>query len=247
MKPKNVTFISIIIISLISGVPLGTLPFYSNLTTQDNSSLTNNLFEMWRDTISDLNNMDPEDSIHDQINEFLEWLNGFYSTEEINQLLISDTDTPYLRFLGPDNLPIEGYDLKRHDDEKFEIEFRLDDNVANEWVERVYAYIDWGIDDTILGESDKFEDGSDYKQFQHGEEPSFEELNPDVSFMGIEFDNILEDFEQWTTSEKDYTAIKEYAGRIDQEIYFHVKVLYKKEASYIQRHLSVGASAKVEL
>jgi len=241
MKPKSVKFISIVIISLISGVPLGILPFYSNLTTQDNSSLTNNLFEIWRDAIFDRNNMDPEDfsnlpsesitSIYDQINEYLKWLNGFYSTEEINQLLISETDTPYLRFLGPDNLPIEGYDLKRHDDEKFELEFRLDDSIANEWVVRVYAYIDYGITDTILGESDKFEDGSDYKQFQPGEEPSFEELNPDVGFMGIEFDNILEDFEEWTTSEKDYTVLKEYPGRIEQEIYFHVKVLYKKEGS----------------
>lgn len=237
MKTKSFMFISIIIISLISGIPTGILQFYSNPSIQNTPSLTPDIFDMWKDVILDLDNMEPEDflnlppksicSIYEQITNNLNWLVGFYSKEEKNGLLDSDMDTPSVRYLGPDNLPIEGYDLKSYDDEKFEINFRIDDNIANEWIVRVYAYIDYGISDTILSESDKFEDGSDYKQFQLGEEPSFEELNPDESFMGIEFDKILEDFEEWTTSEKDYTAKKEYPGRIDQEIYFHVKVLYK--------------------
>ena len=94
MKPKSYTFISIIIISLISGIPLGILPLYSNSTNQDNISLTNNIFEVWRNTPLDRNNMEPENfinltpelisSISHQINKYVNWLNGFYSTEEMN-------------------------------------------------------------------------------------------------------------------------------------------------------------------
>ena len=239
MKCKNFTSITIIGLILIAGLFSGTLQIYSNNTTQNKLYSTYNTFEEWRKAILDHNNMEPEDfinlpqnsisSLYDQINIYQHWSNGFYSTEKKNQLLLNTMDTPYIKYLGPDNLPIEGYDLKRNDDEKFELIFRMDDNIVNEWILRVYAYLDYGIYDTILSDSEKFEDGSIYKHFQPGEEPSFEELNPDESFMGIEFDKALEDFEQWTTSEKDYTANKNLPGCIDQEIYFHVKVLYKKE------------------
>ena len=207
MKHKNTMIMSLIIIYLTVGIPLGISQIYSNITTQNNISFTYNTFEEWRNAILNHNNMDPKDFIN---------------------LPQNSISSPYIRYLGPGNLPIEGYDLKRNDDEKFELNFRLDDNIANEWVVRVYAYLDYGTYDTILSESNKFEDGSNSKHFQPGEEPLFEELNPDVNFMGIEFDKILEDFEQWTTSEKDYIAKKDFPGRIDQEIYFHVKVLYKE-------------------
>ncbi len=136
-------------------------------------------------------------------------------------------NTPLIRYLGPDNHPIEGFDLKSHTDELFEIDFRLDDNTPNEWVIRVYAYLDYNIQDTSLGDSEKFEDGSDFKQYQAGIPPVVNELNPDESFMGVRYSKILEDHVQWTSSEKDYTARKENVDLISDKLYFHVKVLYK--------------------
>ncbi len=136
-------------------------------------------------------------------------------------------NTPLIRYIGPDNLPIEGLDLKSHNDELFEIDFRLDDNTPEEWVIRVYAYLDYNIQDTSLGDSEKFEDGSDFKQYQTGTPPVLNELNPDESFMGVRYSKILEDHVQWTTSEKDYTAKKENVDLISDELFFHVKVLYK--------------------
>ena len=239
MKHRNFTIISIIFIYLGTGISYGSPQICSNITTQNNLSLPQNTFEEWRNAILDHNNMDPEDftnigqnsisSLYAQAIIYQDWSNGLYSTEEKNQLLLSKISTPYIKYLGPDNLPIEGYDLKRNDDEEFELNFRVDDNIINEWIVRVYAYLDYDTFDSILSESEKFEDGSNNKTYQSGEEPSFEELNPDVSFIGIEFDNCLEDYEQWTSSEKDYTARKNIPGRIDQEIYFHIKVLYKKD------------------
>jgi len=239
MKYRNLSILSIIITYLVPGIFYGNLQIWSNITTQNNLSLPHNTFEEWRDAILDHNNMETEDlpniaqnsisSLYAQAIIYQDWSNGLYSTEEKNQLLLSKISTPYIKYLGPDNLPIEGYDLKRNDDEIFELNFRVDDNIINEWIVRVYAYLDYDTFDTIISESEKFEDGSNNKNYQPGEEPLFEELNPDVSFMGIEFDNSLEDYEQWTSSEKDYTAKKNILGRIDQEIYFHIKVLYKKD------------------
>ncbi|MFX0180331.1 MAG: hypothetical protein ACFE78_09065 [Candidatus Hodarchaeota archaeon] len=139
------------------------------------------------------------------------------------------TSTPLIRYLGPDNHPIEGLDLKSHADELFEIDFRLDDNTPNEWVIRVYAYLDYNIQDTSLGDSEKFEDGSDYKQYQSGTSPMLSELNPDESYMGVRYSKILEDHEEWTNSEKDFTAMKNNVDMLSDELYFHVKVLYKIE------------------
>ncbi len=164
--------------------------------------------------------------------------NAFDVFEELNNLnkdtgpissLSNQTNTPLIRYLGPDNHPIEGLDLKSHNDELFEIDFRLDDNTPNEWVIRVYAYLDYNIQDTSLGDREKFEDRSDFKQYQAGTPPVSNELNPDESFMGVRYSKILEDHIQWTTSEKDYIAKKQNVDVISDELYFHVKVLYKIE------------------
>ena len=163
-------------------------------------------------------------------------INAFDVFEELNNLnrdtepissFSDQTNTPLIRYLGPDNHPIEGLDLKSHSDELFEIDFRLDDNTPNEWVIRVYAYLDYSIEDTSIEDSEKFEDGSDFKQYQAGIPPVVNELNPDESFMGVGYSKILEDHVQWTNSEKDYTAKKEYVDMISHVLYFHVKVLYK--------------------
>jgi len=155
--------------------------------------------------------------------------NEFYSQEENIRSLQLSQDTPYIRYLGPDNHPIEGIDLKSYNDELFEIDFRLEDKTSNEWVIRVYAYLDFDIADTSLTNSENFQDGTNYKHFLPGVQPTPEELNPDLLFMGSDYIKILEDFEQFTTSEKDYTARKEFPGRIDEDLYFHVKVLYKQD------------------
>jgi len=155
--------------------------------------------------------------------------NEIYSQEEKIRSLQLTQNTPYIRYLGPDNLPIEGIDLLSHNDELFEIDFRLDDNTIHEWVLRVYAYLDFDTVDTFLTNSENFQDGTNYKHFLPGVQPTPEELNPDLLFMGSDYIKILEDFEQFTTSERDYTARKEFPGRIDQSLYFHVKVLYKQE------------------
>ncbi|MHA2430163.1 MAG: hypothetical protein ACXACC_03915 [Promethearchaeota archaeon] len=167
----------------------------------------------------------------------LKGVNAFDVFEELHNLnnkdagsissLSEQTNTPLIRYLGPDNHPIEGFDLKSHSDELFEIDFRLDDNTPDEWVIRVYAYLDYNTQDTSLGDSEKFEDGSDFKQYQAGTPPVLNELNPDESFMGVQYNKILEDHVQWTTSENDYTAKKENLDLISDVIYFHVKVLYK--------------------
>ncbi len=157
---------------------------------------------------------------------FEEFYNLNRDTEPISSLN-EHTNTPLIRYLGPDNHPIEGLDLKSYSDELFEIDFRLDDNTPDEWVIRVYAYLDYNIQDTSLGNAEKFEDGSDFKQYQAGTPPVLSELNPDESFMGVRYSKILEDYVQWTTSEKDYTARKENVDMISDELYFHVKVLYK--------------------
>ncbi|MFX1493320.1 MAG: hypothetical protein ACFFBZ_03480 [Promethearchaeota archaeon] len=147
------------------------------------------------------------------------------STPSLNEQI----NTPLIRYLGPDNHPIEGLDLKSHSDELFEIDFRLDDSTLNEWVFRVYAYLDFNIQDTSLEDSEKFEDGSDFKQYQAGAPPVFSELNPDESFMGVRYSKILEDHIQWTNKEKDYTAREDNVAMISDQLYFHVKVLYKIE------------------
>ncbi|MGB5910187.1 MAG: hypothetical protein WBH31_03220 [Promethearchaeia archaeon] len=167
----------------------------------------------------------------------LKGVNAFDVFEELHNLnnkdagsissLSEQINTPLIRYLGPDNHPIEGFDLKSHTDELFEIDFRLDDNIPDEWVIRVYAYLDYNVEDTSLTNSEKFEDGSDFKQYQSGTPPILYELNPDESFMGVRYSKILEDHVQWTTSEKDYTAKKENVDFISDELYFHVKVLYK--------------------
>jgi len=239
MKPKNSKFISIIIISFFTITSFGFPQFVFHYINQTNLPLRENTFEEWRSMILNHSSIKPANlldfpqetitNFYEQINIYQDWSNGFYSTDEKNHILLSNMHTPEIRYLGPDNHPVEGFDLISHDDEKYEINFRLDDKILNEWVVRVYTYLDYDIHDTIIGNSEKFEDGSSYKHFQPGEQPTFEDLNPDASFMGNEFDNILEDHEQWTTSEKDYVAKKNYPGRIDQEIYFHVKVLYKKD------------------
>ncbi|MFX1406810.1 MAG: hypothetical protein ACFFBW_07640, partial [Promethearchaeota archaeon] len=87
-------------------------------------------------------------------------LNEFYSQEEKIRSLQLTQDTPYIRYLGPDNHPIEGIDLKSYNDELFEIDFRLEDHTFNEWVLRVYAYLDFDIADTSLTNSENFQDGT---------------------------------------------------------------------------------------
>ncbi len=239
MKPKNSKFISILIIFSFSITSFGFPQFFTYIINQTSLSSRDNTFEEWRDVILNHNSIKTEtlidlqqetiSNLYEQIKIYQDWDNGIYSANEKNQLLLSNSHTPRIRYLGPDNHPIEGYDLISHDDEKFELNFRLDDRILNEWVVRVYAYLDYDLYDTFMSNSEKFEDGSTYKHFQPGEQPVFQDLNPDTSFMGIEFDKILEDHDQWTTSEKDYVAKKNYPGRIDQELYFHVKVLYKKD------------------
>jgi len=155
--------------------------------------------------------------------------NEIYSYEEKIRSLRSTQDTPYIRYTGPNNHPIEGIDLKSYNDELFEIDFRLEDNTDDEWVLRVYAYLDFDMEDTILTKSENFQDGSNSKHYGPGSQPSTEELNPDETFMGNTYIKILENFEEFTMSEKDYTAKKQYPGYIDQSLYFHVKVLYRSD------------------
>ncbi|MFX1304615.1 MAG: hypothetical protein ACFE9X_14780 [Promethearchaeota archaeon] len=239
MEPRNFRFQLIVIIYLIISTSFGFLQTFSYIMVNTNHSYRNNTVEEWSNIILSHNNIELENLsdlppqtisiFHEQLNIYQAWSNGFYTTEQKKTLLFNNMHTPEIRYLGPHNHPIENFDLKSHDDGKFEINFRLDDRILNEWVYRVYTYLDYNNDDTNLGNSEKFQDGSNYKHYQPGEIPLSQDLNPDVSFMGIEFDKILEDHEQWTNSEKDYNVRKDYPGRVDPEILFHVKVLYKKD------------------
>lgn len=239
MKPKNSKLISVIFITFFTITSFGVPQLFSHYISRINLPLRENTIDEWNSrvlnhsSIKAANFLDfPQEIIHnffEQINIYQDWSNRFYSPNEKNHLLLNNMHTPEIRYLGPNNHPIEGFDLICHDDEKFELNFRLDEKILNEWVIRVYAYLDYDPHDTLIGDSEKFEDGSTIKHFQPGVQPTFEDLNPNTNFMGNEFDKILEDHEQWTTSEKDYVAEKNFPGLIDQELLFHVKVLYKKD------------------
>ncbi|MBD3193896.1 MAG: hypothetical protein GF317_02495 [Candidatus Lokiarchaeota archaeon] len=153
---------------------------------------------------------------------------------QANQSVGFPLEGPSIRFRGFRNLPLEGSDLKSFSDEKFELEFLLDledekFEIYNQKVSRVYSFLDYDTLDTDSNDNQKFEDGSTSKYYTPEETPSENELNPDLSFMGNDFIQILRDNNVWENGEKEYLAVKNFPERLDPEIFVQIKVLYKIE------------------
>lgn len=219
--------------------PIKNSQFQPSIKNNEKEQFPYSEFEEWRNFLLTHNNLTGDDlktlppgaisSLNQQARIYQGWSNGTYTNDEKNLLLYHLLNTPKIRFRAPENQPLEGIDLKNYTDGTFELEFLLYDMVINEWVLRVYSYLDYDTSDTNLSLSNKFFDGNDFKHYNPGEIPSPGELNPDIDFMGEDLTGILEDFSEWTTSTRYYTAKKMQLGRVDAEIYFHAKVLYKTD------------------
>ena len=236
---KKVSFLSLILffIFILALLPIKDRQYQPSVKDNKNEPFSCDTFEEWREFLLTHNNMSTEDlkhlppgaisSINRQARIYQGWSNGTYTNDEKKILLYHILNTPIIRYRAPENHPLEGIDLKSYTDEFFELDFKIYDMNVNEWILRVYAYLDYDVTDTNLSLSDKFIDGSDFKHYNPGEKPTSDELNPDMDFMGEDLTEILEDFTEWTSAIRDYTAKKMQIGRIDDEIYFHAKILYK--------------------
>ncbi|MFX0056935.1 MAG: hypothetical protein ACFE8J_01400 [Candidatus Heimdallarchaeota archaeon] len=239
MTRKNINGLIVIFLFIFFPSIIGIIQIFSVSSNQIKHPYQYYDFDDWKNFLLIHNNIEPDlvnnlnpetiSNLNEQINIYYRWSNRIYSREEKIQLLKLTLNTPYIRYLGPNNHPIEGIDLKSFDDELFEIDFRIDDNTINEWVLRVYAYLDFDTLDTSLTNSENFQDGSASKHFLPGSQPTPQELNPDENFMGEVYTMILENFEQFTQSEKDFTARQVFPGYVDNNIYFHVKILYQQD------------------